>query len=423
MKTVLYGINDATSIVCDDIDNDEDIVIATTDGSGEFGELNVLSLEDLSNVDKGDVGRVVICSMFVGDICNSLLSIGFDIDVIHFYHLQHGEIHSCRKYISSTGVANNDILYAFYDLSKNIASFDVLYFAISAELERKKQGKKHIYFVLVPNRSERTEKVDICSAFEPDDLFWRLEQVVKPIFNMIESTIASSHLCFREEVSYFLDKANGHFPVNYTLENSDEIVSPIDFKPYLAEDSQSLCVFQASRTAQKFVDAYIEKLCGDKKLVTLTLREYETHPERNSHIEEWAKFAQELNKDKYVPVVIRDTYKCLEPLPACFNGIEVFPIAAINLQMRFALYSRAFVNMGLNTGPATLFYFIPETPAVIFIKILDQYPAVSRETMAKLGLFENENAFFRSSEDHVLFWGEDTAENIMTSFEAIAREC
>jgi len=87
--------------------------------------------------------------------------------------------------------------------------------------------------------------------------------------------------------------------------------------------------------------------------VTITLREAEHWPHRNSNLTEWLKLAEAIEHSGERVVFVRDTAKAAEPIA----GFETHPIAATNLEARLALYEAAKCNLFTPTGPYGLALF------------------------------------------------------------------
>ncbi len=87
--------------------------------------------------------------------------------------------------------------------------------------------------------------------------------------------------------------------------------------------------------------------------VTLTLREAEHWPHRNSNLPEWFKLAEYLSKQGERVIFVRDTAKAAEPL----EPFESHPLAALNIDTRLALYEVAKCNLFCSTGPFGLALF------------------------------------------------------------------
>lgn len=83
--------------------------------------------------------------------------------------------------------------------------------------------------------------------------------------------------------------------------------------------------------------------------VTITLREADHWPARNSRLRTWLEVADyfEVSPDPVRVIFIRDTAKAREPI----KGRETCPEASVSLLRRAALYSGAICNFGVNGGP------------------------------------------------------------------------
>jgi hypothetical protein len=86
----------------------------------------------------------------------------------------------------------------------------------------------------------------------------------------------------------------------------------------------------------------------DSKLVTITLREAEHWPERNSQVSEWVVAGDQIEHMGFRVVFARDTLKAEKPLDdfaLCSYS------ASVDLDARAQLYASALVNMGVSQGP------------------------------------------------------------------------
>jgi hypothetical protein len=148
--------------------------------------------------------------------------------------------------------------------------------------------------------------------------------------------------------------------------------------------------------------------------VTITLRECDHWPHRNSAIEEWKKFAQELNEDV---IFIRDTSRADEPL----EGFVTCPIAAKNLDARMALYERSKANLFVSNGPVALALF-SDKPWLQFVKVEPDNSGYGPNTKQfwkeRSGVAVGEQ-FPWSSQNQRIIWQDDKYENIKSAYEAL----
>lgn len=103
--------------------------------------------------------------------------------------------------------------------------------------------------------------------------------------------------------------------------------------------------------------------------VTITLRETNTTPHRNSNREQWLKFAEWLSDRGERVVFIPDTNKS-EQIGRFATDRE----AAADLHKRMRLYEAAKCNLFVSNGPATLALFT-DVPWMIFNRASDDDPA------------------------------------------------
>ena len=87
--------------------------------------------------------------------------------------------------------------------------------------------------------------------------------------------------------------------------------------------------------------------------VTISLREAERWPHRNSNLPDWIKLAEVLKERGERVIFVRDTAMAHEPI----EGFETHPMAAISLQTRLALYETAKCNLFVPNGPFGLALF------------------------------------------------------------------
>lgn len=87
--------------------------------------------------------------------------------------------------------------------------------------------------------------------------------------------------------------------------------------------------------------------------VTITLREAEHWPHRNSNMTAWTKLAQELRRRGETVIIVRDTAHATEP----FEDFLICPEASTDIGARAALYASAKCNLFVANGPWSLALF------------------------------------------------------------------
>jgi hypothetical protein len=148
------------------------------------------------------------------------------------------------------------------------------------------------------------------------------------------------------------------------------------------------------------------------RLVTITLREAEHWPMRNSNISEWLAVKRELIRKGYDMVFVRDTKMACEP-SLDFEPVNF--IASHVLDVRARLYLSATCNMFVNNGPAW-FALALDAPAMIFKMISDGAPLTNPSFLAGCGLPVG-SQLDESAPHQQIVWQTDNYKSIMAAFE------
>ncbi len=144
-----------------------------------------------------------------------------------------------------------------------------------------------------------------------------------------------------------------------------------------------------------------------RRYVTITLREADHNPDRNSKLGAWLSFAKYLEKRGEHVIFIRDFQKAEEPLA----GFRTQPEASHNLLLRMALYEHAAVNLFVSNGPTILAIF-GSRPWLQFVRDADGTPEFWRD---KIGLSPGEQ-YPWSTPTQRMVWAPDTYENIVSAW-------
>lgn len=150
--------------------------------------------------------------------------------------------------------------------------------------------------------------------------------------------------------------------------------------------------------------------------VTITLRETEHYPQRNSDLGEWIKFAKWLEAKGEEVIFVRDTAKATEEL----DDHSTFPLASTDLHIRLALYEKAKHNFFVSNGPATLCWHL-NTPFTTFIHPDEQHrynyaPAWPEWWKTRMGIDVGEQ-FPWFADNQRIVWKKDDLENLQEAWE------
>lgn len=153
---------------------------------------------------------------------------------------------------------------------------------------------------------------------------------------------------------------------------------------------------------------------GFNNPVTITLREAEHWPHRNSNAD-WIQFARYLKSRGEHVVFVRDTALADMVMP----GFDSCALASQRLHDRAALYQSAKANLFVSNGPAVLATFA-DRPWLQFINLMPDghvyhpdTPAFWREHMG----IEPGGQYPWSRPDQRIVWAPDTYENLIEAWE------
>lgn len=210
------------------------------------------------------------------------------------------------------------VLTAYYDLSISPPTYDFLVALCMMERERLRVGAERLEVVMLPGPNGGFRKAPLW-PYSIEAREAALLNIVIPMVGLLPSCVGIRRLENREAEGYGVFTALHGFPNQMTLlsEGLRPLRSPVPEK-------------------------------GD--YVTITLREANHWPSRNSNVKEWIDAAKALRKVGYRVIVIRDTLKADEPL----EGVETSPMASKDILCRAAFYAGAAMNLGVNNGPMWL---------------------------------------------------------------------
>lgn len=179
-----------------------------------------------------------------------------------------------------------------------------------------------------------------------------------------------------------------------------------------ARNGEEVPRFKPSESSLKTIENYLQ----GQPVVTITLREAEHWPHRNSNIEAWTHFAHDLETKGHQVVFVRDTAKAMQPL----LNYATCPRAAVDLDLRLALYESAKVNLFVSNGPFNLGLY-GTAPWICFqdANAQDSFYPNSPEWWNKCAGINIGDQYPWSYEKQKLVWAKDTYENISKAWEEI----
>ena len=290
-------------------------------------------------------------------------------------------VRSACRLIGTAAPVAKDTLYAFYDLKVEPITFDILWFLAGADLQRRRLGLEHIHVVIVPSPDDGLRKEDLRyeSMVDRETRRWRIHNILISAVGFLPLCIGFTLAASRHEAAVMRSGAAvRHYPKGY------EPILPVAHHPndslYPARaGTRPIGVLRAGAQGLRYIDQWLASYAADRRTITITLRDYEYHPARNSNVAAWAEFARGLDLRVWFPVFVLDTERTLGEVPKALQDFVVFREVSWNVGLRMALYERAWLNLGVNNGPMALCWLNERTRYITFKMVT---PSVSQTTVA-----------------------------------------
>lgn len=308
---------------------------------------------------------------------------------------------------------NPDRLLLVYDSLCNPVTFDFLHYIYYADWLRGELGKAHLDVMLVIRKNVSASREEhYMAAIGADNIDWRVANIIMPLCRQFAP--AGRVYVLDHEEAFEVVKGYRHVhPQGYGYASPKSAECRLDapgmrFRPTLIP----------SETARSVIDAYFPAEDA-RRLVTVTLRSYAYLAKRNSNIAAWAQFAHDLDPLKYRTVFIPDAsprgVATLEELAGC----EVFAPACWNLELRTAIYERAWMNMGVAGGPLAISGIL-ENAITVMIYDPASFPADYLDSFYRTtGVVPGEGPAFYSPRCR-FYHGSDNTETIRKAFDEYA---
>lgn len=267
-----------------------------------------------------------------------------------------------------------------YDMACGPLTFDFFTWLVEAEMKRVRAKAPY------PLKVHFFKGKDGKSGVEPSRLrlFEKLVRPAMDLFGAVQSTVPG-----------------GGTQIVYGLCN---IVA-------MAKQGESTPKYRLSEKAL----ATIAGKCKEP-FVTITLREASTSLHRNSNVDAWLRFAEDLRAQGKRVIFLRDTEKAHEPLLLA----ETYPEASIDLALRAALYSRAEHNFFVSNGPVGLAYY-GDRPWTMFVALYegDRYkPGTPQGFEESMGIKVGEQLPWSGPQQRIVY-AEDSYENLCASWKSL----
>jgi hypothetical protein len=122
-----------------------------------------------------------------------------------------------------------------------------------------------------------------------------------------------------------------------------------------------------------------------------------------------------------LPVIIRDTEASFDQTPKDLEGLTIFPEAALNVELRAALYEQSFIGLSVGTGPMQLQWLNPSCRFIVFRLVVPENVR-SQPTPLRAMALEVGGQLMTPGRFHRLVWEDDRLDVIRREFERMVAE-
>ena len=314
-------------------------------------------------------------------------------------------------------------IYGVYDLAVCPNTFDILQFLGSAEAFRRARNAKHIHVCFVMGPGLQFRKLTHKDRVMSDELkMWRVRHILEPCARMLAHSSGVSFFYSRPDLGRFLRHVPKHlvFPLDY------QVSAPTRYflttgAVHLWNQGFDVRGLTPSKAALDNVQTWIETQGITKPIVSMTLRQSSLEEGRDCQFDNWMRFSEVVRAHGMHPVAIPDTEVALKLGPKSYSTeIDWYPLAAIDVDLRAALYKKSLLNMSFSGGPAFINVYTPGNNYLIFTGFVSMPKAAptKEELAAQMGFAWGEQ-FPWATPTQRLVWEPDHYENLVQEFEAM----
>ena len=237
-------------------------------------------------------------------------------------------------------------LFGIYDLEIAPITFNIIeYLAYIDYLSKERKGFV-IVFIPKLDRAYKYES-DYEKIVDESNQNWRVDNILYAVARLHPRCKGIYLLPDRTEIKQFL-RGKEVFPSLYDGLN----LRYYDTREYFKTMTKPglWTPISPSKQGMRYIDQYVESKRIKQKIVTITIRNYEYDPARNSNAKEWAKFTDYLLEKSYYPLIIPDAENVFsDDFPK--HRDYLFREGCWNFGIRLAMYKKAYLNIGVANGP------------------------------------------------------------------------
>jgi hypothetical protein len=306
------------------------------------------------------------------------------------------------------------VLIATYDLQKYPISYDFIFFLQAANIVRqKKEIPEMMVAIKWPTNIEHIQGVSeaVNLVVGADARRFRIAHICNQLTNLmnIKSVIdlrdGNELQLYNNQVEYI------NFP-------EAELPHHTEFYRIINADPNLVFGVSASIDALKQVKKWLDSISFGRKVLCITLRQYHVDTIRNSQIDQWAIFLDQIDHDEYCVIILPDTDHIADFKSSILGKYETFFPACFDIDLRFALYELSYLNMFVNNGPSVAASLNSKIKYLLFKILAPSIPHCTKEFIEWQGFTYGETPRY-SNKYQKWVWEEDDAQILISEFNSM----
>jgi hypothetical protein len=315
-----------------------------------------------------------------------------------------------------------ETLTVCYDLDIYPISYDICWFLLCGDLERSRRGLKHLHIIFIPieDHEGRVYPPGYDAVVDLTSRKWRFTNICASITQLVPGCAGVTTCSTRRQAAALLLLAIDRWPDTRAFGGPPTLSSIYrDLTKRLAAAGPDWGL-KAPDQGMRYIRRWLSDRAGGRKPVVVTLRQYGVDVERNSRTADWVAFLKNLDHAKYFPVLVPDTDAALESNPE-FEGLTLCSEAAWNQGLRMALYQSAYINLFVNSGPASLCILSSRCRYLLFKITVPGTHLASEQTLRQMGFEPGTTPGFATPHQKWI-WDEDRLDLISREFESMVEK-
>jgi hypothetical protein len=308
---------------------------------------------------------------------------------------------------------------ATYDTQYYPIGWDIAFFVEAAEITRQLiNGQGTIVNILYPLDMARLPGVPLAydQAVDLHSREFRLAHICSQIANLFPNVtvnIVKDHRALIQSIDPECNLLN--FPGEERPHHT-EYYRIVNANPTLVNG------FTASPQALRYIKMWLSTFTTSaKRLICISIRDYPFDTQRNSKLGEWVKFIDSLDKDKYEVIIVPDTDQIGAYETSPLGPYRAFWPACFDVDLRFALYELAFLNLGVNNGPMTASSLNKKVRYLMFKLVVPGVPHCTEEFISWSGYPVGSSPVY-GSDLQKWVWEDDDFPVILREFNAMVSQ-